>query len=258
MTRKKVAAEPKPTTVVADDPEDRKGRLKNIGGSQLDHWNNLLANQAVQALWLKNSSPEERDRQLSGTVAALIGIGPKDELEGMMAAQLIAAHNAAMECHRRAMLPEQTFEGRRENLSQANKLSRTYATLLETLNRHRGKGQQKVTVEHVHVHAGGQAVVGVVEGNGGGERQHQRINLMHLHMHRAKRCGARTRTGKPCRSPAMSNGRCRMHGGPSPGAPKGNKNAFKHGRYGADAIARRQGLSRLLAAMNASAREINE
>ena len=31
------------------------------------------------------------------------------------------------------------------------------------LNRHRGKGQQKVTVEHVHVHAGGQAVVGIVE-----------------------------------------------------------------------------------------------
>jgi hypothetical protein len=23
----------------------------------------------------------------------------------------------------------------------------------------------------------------------------------------------------------MKNGRCRMHGGPSPGAPKGNKNA---------------------------------
>ena len=41
--------------------------------------------------------------------------------------------------------------------------------LLEALNRHRGKGQQKVTVEHVHVHSnvhvhsGGQAVVGVVE-----------------------------------------------------------------------------------------------
>jgi hypothetical protein len=82
----------------------------------------------------------------------------------MMAAQLIAAHNAAMECYRRAMLGEQqSFEGRRENLAQANKLSRTYAVLLEALNRHRGKGQQKVTVEHVHVHAGGQAVVGVVD-----------------------------------------------------------------------------------------------
>jgi hypothetical protein len=29
----------------------------------------------------------------------------------------------------------------------------------------------------------------------------------------------------------MPNGRCRLHGGRSPGAPKGNKNAFKHGRY---------------------------
>jgi hypothetical protein len=42
------------------------------------------------------------------------------------------------------MLFEQTFEDRRENLSQANKLSRTYAVLLDALNRHRGKGQQKV------------------------------------------------------------------------------------------------------------------
>lgn len=121
---------------------------------------------------MKNSSAEERDKQLSATVAALVGIAPKDELEGMMAAQLVAAHNAAMECYRRAMIGEQTFEGRRENLAQANKLSRSYATLLEALNRHRGKGQQKVTVEHVHVHAGGQAVVGMVTASsqpGGGD-----------------------------------------------------------------------------------------
>lgn len=164
MTAKKPANTP--TTVVADDPDDRKGRLKNIGGSQSDHWNNTLANQAVQALWVKNSSAEERNKQLSAALAGLIGIAPKDELEGMMAAQLVAAHNAAMECYRRAMIGEQTFEGRRENLTQANKLSRTYAALVEALNRHRGKGQQKVTVEHVHVHAGGQAVVGMVAAPG--------------------------------------------------------------------------------------------
>jgi hypothetical protein len=162
-----------PKTLVANDPEDRKGQLKDLGGSQSDHWNNILANQAMQSLWVKNSSREDRDKQLSATLAALAGIGPKDELEGMMAAQLIAAHNAAMECYRRAMIGEQTFEGRRENLAQANKLSRTYAALLEALNRHRGKGQQKVTVEHVHVHAGGQAVVGMVatpSGQGPGGR----------------------------------------------------------------------------------------
>ena len=29
----------------------------------------------------------------------------------------------------------------------------------------------------------------------------------------APRCGAKTRAGSPCQSPAMKNGRCRMHGG---------------------------------------------
>jgi ribosomal protein L32 len=31
------------------------------------------------------------------------------------------------------------------------------------------------------------------------------------------RCGAKTRSGAPCKSPAMPNGRCRMHGGTSTG-----------------------------------------
>ena len=100
-------------------------------------------------------------------INALVGMSPRDECEGMIAAQLIACHHAAMESYRRAMLPEQPFEGWREQLNQANKLSRTYATLLEALNRHRGKGQQKVTVEHVHVHEGGQAIVGNVTPGGG-------------------------------------------------------------------------------------------
>ena len=74
---------------------------------------------------------------------------------------------------------------------------------------------------------------------------------MHLDMHRAKRCGAKTRSAKPCQSPAMANGRCRMHGGPSPGAPKGNRNASKHGRYSAKAIALRHGISALIRAARA-------
>jgi hypothetical protein len=149
--------------VFAQDPATLPGTMKRIGGSMSDDWNNNLANQTCNALWLRNLDEQERDRRLSATVAALIGIGPKDELEGMLAAQLVSCHNATMECYRRSMLSEQTFEGRQENLNQANKLSRTYATLLEALNRHRGKCQQKVTVEHVHVHSGGQAIVGTVE-----------------------------------------------------------------------------------------------
>jgi hypothetical protein len=102
--------------VVADDPSDRKGALKTIGGSLSDSWNSLLANQAVRALWLGRSDQEARERQYNATVAALIGIGPRDKLEGMLAAQLLASHNAAMECYRRGMIPEQTLEGYRTRI----------------------------------------------------------------------------------------------------------------------------------------------
>jgi hypothetical protein len=233
--------------VVANDPDDLRGTLKKVGGSCSDRWNNILANQTLQSLWLNHSDPETRDKQCSATVAALIGIGPKDELEGMKAAQLIAAHNAAMECYRRTMVGEQTFEGRRENLAQANKLSRTFATLLEALNHHRGKGQRKVIVEHVH----GQAVVGVVGTPGGGDRtelEDQPVQSK-LPMDRSPRCGARTRKRQPCRSPAMPNGRCRMHGGLSPGAPTGNRNALKHGRYTAEAVACRREVATIIRCM---------
>jgi hypothetical protein len=158
------------TMPLAPAPPRATGELSRMGGSKFDDWNDRIIDDVSRALWVHNSDAKTHNQQILAALAGLIGIGPKDELEGMMAAQLIAAHSAAMECYRRAMLGEQTFEGRQQSLTQANKLSRTFAVLLEALNRHRGKGQQKVTVEHVHVHSGGQAVVGMVEAPGGGDR----------------------------------------------------------------------------------------
>ena len=243
-------------TRVLYDPEAQKGTLKSIGGSQSDDWNDILANQTVQSLCLKRSDPSTRYEQYSATVAALAGIGPKDELEGMMAAQLIAAHNAAMECYRRAMIAQQSFEGWRENLAQAGKLSRTYAVLLDALNRHRGKGQQKVTVEHVHVHAGGQAVVGMVETTGGGGQQKSEDQPHARQIAHASQPAvwSADKERPPCRSPSMPNGRCRMHGGMSPGAPRGNQNAIKHGRYTIEATANRREIAALLRNMKALAK----
>ena len=168
MTKIKESQKQQLINVSVEDPDQRKGERKQIGGSQSDDWNDTLVNQAVNTLWLKQSDAATRAQQAKGLVQAMIGIAPKDELEGMMAAQLLAAHSASMECFGRAMLSEQTIDARREHLNQANKLSRTFATLLEALNRHRGKGQQRVVVEHIHVHPGGQAVVGVVGSRGGG------------------------------------------------------------------------------------------
>ncbi len=61
------------------------------------------------------------------------------------------------------MIREQTFVGRDTNLRHAAKLLSIFAKQLETLNRNRGKGQQKVSVEYVNVEPGGQAMVGHIE-----------------------------------------------------------------------------------------------
>jgi uncharacterized protein YjcR len=62
------------------------------------------------------------------------------------------------------------------------------------------------------------------------------------------RCGAKTRSGRACHSPAVhGKKRCRMHGGaPGSGAPRPNQNARKHGLFTRDAIAERMQIQALL------------
>jgi hypothetical protein len=62
------------------------------------------------------------------------------------------------------------------------------------------------------------------------------------------RCGARTRAGTPCRSPAVRGGmRCRMHGGgAASGALPGNTNALSHGLHTRDAVEERRQVQDLM------------
>lgn len=48
----------------------------------------------------------------------------------------------------------------------------------------------------------------------------------------------------------MPNGRCRMHGGASPGAPEGERNGgYRHGRFTNEAIEQRRELNAWIRAM---------
>jgi hypothetical protein len=62
------------------------------------------------------------------------------------------------------------------------------------------------------------------------------------------RCGAKTRTGGPCRAAAVrGKRRCRMHGGtPGSGAPSGNQNARRRGLFTREAIAERKQIQALI------------
>ena len=59
----------------------------------------------------------------------------------------------------------------------------------------------------------------------------------------ARRCGAKTRAGTPCKNPCVKGRpRCRLHGGSRrSGAPMGNQNAYRHGYYTAENLKARRG-----------------
>jgi hypothetical protein len=67
-------------------------------------------------------------------------------------------------------------------------------------------------------------------------------------MRASPRCGAKTRCGGLCRSPAVrGRRRCRMHGdAPGSGPPRGNRNARKHGLFTREAIAERKRIQAML------------
>src|SRR4029079_11626461 len=80
----------------------------------------------------------------------------------------------------------------------------------------------------------------------------------------APRCLARTRKGQACRAPAMTNGRCRMHGGASTGPrtteglARSRRANWKHGFYSAAAKAEAHTLRGILRDARDLLRQVEE
>jgi len=167
--------------------KDKKGRLvmqgvdfnhpmstvklsEALGTIDCDLINHLL-NQ-VQLSFAGITSAKEIDTNkcldaANTALAILHGIQPRDELEGMLAVQMIGVHNMAMECIGKATRTDRVVFIN-TYMNGATKMLRTFAAQMEALKRYRTGGQQKMTVEHVHVNKGGQAIVGTVNQGGGG------------------------------------------------------------------------------------------
>ena len=101
----------------------------------------------------------------NGALAMLHEIAPRNQMEGMLAVQMIACHNMAMEATQRAMAPNQSPEFVSENFSRAQRLMKTFVAQTDALSKLRGD-QRTVTIKHVNVNAGAQAVVGDVHHHG--------------------------------------------------------------------------------------------
>src|SRR5262249_19822716 len=102
------------------------------------------------------------------------------------------------------------------------------------------------------------AMSAIEEGGGTEKLSGKAMNLSEknqqpLQFQTARQCGARTRSGKPCRSPATKKGRCRLHGGAKgSGGPPGKWNGqYRHGERTKAAIAERRKFSALLKMLRA-------
>lgn len=163
--------------------DSKKPISAHLGGSEHDPFNMALVHDVLRTFWKpEKESPHRKDwdqRAQTEAVFALYGIAPENEVEGMYAAQMVAAHAATMECYRRAAITDQHFETSEQNLKLATKASRTFVHLTESLQKLRGKtGQQSVHVHHHHHQqdnrtqvAAENAVVNISQPHGEGENK---------------------------------------------------------------------------------------
>lgn len=119
------------------------------------------------------------ETNLNGLLALMRGIAPRDTVEAMIAAQMVAVHMATME--------QAQFLRRADGIEDVDcagrllaKLARTFTAQIESLSAHRGKRTARVVVEHVTVNRGGQAIVGTVATRSHGKNRgqpHERVRV---------------------------------------------------------------------------------
>src|SRR5262245_28044632 len=149
-----------------DEPvviETKPGHHKDIGCGESDKWNFRQMRLVMSALPGVNAGDKKTAGEVgSAVISGVMDVKPTDPIEGMLASQMVVAHEAALDMYRRAWSqPPEYFEARCRYLQMADKAQRTLAILTERLDRHRGAGQQQITVKHVTVHADN-AIVGDV------------------------------------------------------------------------------------------------
>ena len=149
-----------PGRINIDHPDPMVGSImlmEALGTADIDFLDGLLRQLTINSLRAENID----QRTLNFMLAVIKGNKPRDQLEAMLAAQMAAVHNAVM-AYTRQLASAKTILQQESAERALNKLARTFTTQMETLQRYRNGGEQKVTVQQVSVSDGGQAIVGNV------------------------------------------------------------------------------------------------
>jgi hypothetical protein len=249
-----------PPKIVPDHPDQEIGwalLMNALGTADRDFLNGLIG----QLARVNDDGLELNFHGLNFMLSVIKGLEPRNQLEAMIGAHLAVIQVAFMKTARCLTFTENVLQ---HDSVALNKLSRTFVMLVDALYRSRTDAPQ--TVQNVSV-AFGQAIVANVPmsatiserddgppptgGPSGASAGSQGMSSDHRRntgpMLAGQRCGARTRSGRPCKSPSVrGKRRCRMHGGASVRRPRGNKNALKSGLYTREAIVERKAVRDLL------------
>lgn len=141
--------------------------LAALGTSSLDFLNASIAR--IGAIVRQRGAELPTLTEFNAALGAIDGLQPGDEIEAMLAMQMIATHDVAMNLLTRAKQAE-FLPQMQECGSLATKLLRTFTAQVEALARMRRGGEQRVIVQHVNVSDGGQAIVGAVNQAGGEQK----------------------------------------------------------------------------------------
>ena len=163
MTKKAQATRPR--HIVTATPNDPIMKLvKQVGIED-------IASDVINAIMsplinLITSQGDDRTSALNAAVTLIAASDPKNQLELMLATQLAMTHITLGKSAR-------LLDGNYEQVKTINSLGNLYTKLsrlgidqINTLERMKGKGQQKIIVEKINVESGGQAAIGVYEGVG--------------------------------------------------------------------------------------------
>ncbi len=155
-----------PQTIEVQKSQERridellKKSCKVTGTRSRETSDRIILQVAEALVWPKSKDAEDT---LFKAFGAIDEMRPRNGTEAMLAAQMIAANDAALMFLKRATLEAQTMYGIDANVLRATRLMRVFGEQLDAMQKLKGKaGRQRVTVEHVHVHEGGQAIVGAV------------------------------------------------------------------------------------------------
>jgi hypothetical protein len=123
-------------------------RATDLSGSRDQVFSERLGEQMLDCLELsRDMSETERGRRAAAALGAMREIGARDGREGMIAAQMVAAHNAGLGFLARAVR-EPRVRKAEAYTRQSTALMTLFLRQMEVLERRRGQERQSLRIEH--------------------------------------------------------------------------------------------------------------